>query len=837
MKLRFGIQAKLAIFVGLLLLIISAGIVAIVRKDQEVALAESFQRELEPYVLPIESLVLEIDDFALRLASLEGARLVLQKTNNKKLFDEKGIDSAQESLLASLSQRIDVGEKKRDLNVLRQYARGYAIALNSGDLVAKQRARTALDEVVRNYFQYAEKQKSAFRSIDSTKIRIQSISQERWARFDSGTIESENYTLRRKGKISPINTLDWTNPEIKKGLDILYVAYEKGQPSSSPSTIHFSSDERIYQIISRPIFRKNDAVERGLDLRKLRNSEFESLWNKFFVEESALGQRFTFAGKDLINTFVKASLLWDKISEDDGRPLRGEELKATLEEYKQARGEYESAVKSYKGLLDERETILKKYEALYLSQSRAVDEDANSHSKEKQDISALRYIRDSQLMQQSYIRLDFNPLDYYTFSQDKTYRDATIRRWELMRDWILNPNPTIEKAPYFSNLLQRIEKKKAMELMIRLDSMSIPSVVDAGLTDNMAGFTRIAVDVSDYALRQKKDLSGLIDKTLSIALRGLFLSFLLSGLVVKAIQKIIEGADQVGKGNLKVKFEYAGRDELGSLVDSLNGMVVGLKERAEMRSELATAEQIQKMLLPDKLPSDMQGSLTYGVFYKAMSGVGGDYFDFIEVSSNEVCVCIADVSNHGVGPAIIMTQLRSYLHAVLKASSPDPREILLRLNERLTAETPANIFVTLFLGIYNRDTHEIRYANAGHNLPIVFRYQTATVEEIGGGGLPLGAVENDIFGSMLETKRTQLKAGDLFFQYTDGVNEAMNDANDMFGTDRLNAILVAYGKKKPQGIVDYIAKEVEVFSGKKIFCEGPSQLNDDIAMICFRRIK
>ena len=123
---------------------------------------------------------------------------------------------------------------------------------------------------------------------------------------------------------------------------------------------------------------------------------------------------------------------------------------------------------------------------------------------------------------------------------------------------------------------------------------------------------------------------------------------------------------EVRKGNLQVEFNDKGYDELATLGQSLNGMVVGLKEREEMRGELAAAEEIQKRLLPSATPKNIAGRADLAGFYKAMAGVGGDYFDYIALGTDYVAIAMGDVSSHGVGPALVMAMTRATLHAQLR---------------------------------------------------------------------------------------------------------------------------------------------------------------------------
>ena len=167
----------------------------------------------------------------------------------------------------------------------------------------------------------------------------------------------------------------------------------------------------------------------------------------------------------------------------------------------------------------------------------------------------------------------------------------------------------------------------------------------------------------------------------------------------------------------------------------------------------------------------------------------------------------------------------------------EPGRILRDLNTSVYAETPSHVFITMLLGVYDRETNRLEYSSAGHNRGLVYRYEKDTVEVLQGGGLPLGLEEDDVFSSILEEHKTDLNKGDLFFQYTDGINEATNNDGDQFGTRRIERILQAAGKKKPETIMSSMVTNLETFTEKKVMKDGPTELSDDIAMIAFRRVR
>lgn len=148
-----------------------------------------------------------------------------------------------------------------------------------------------------------------------------------------------------------------------------------------------------------------------------------------------------------------------------------------------------------------------------------------------------------------------------------------------------------------------------------------------------------------------------------------------------------------------------------------------------------------------------------------------------------------------------MSMFLAHIHGILRRGVRDLTGILLKLNRQIFTETPANIFVTIFTGIINKNSHEIEYCSAGHLKPVHYRYKEDRIEILEGGGFPAGMDDNEFFGDTIEVRRIKMKPGDLFFQYTDGVSEAMDKARILFGEERMYEEI----KKLPEktGFYDY----------------------------------
>ncbi|MBR32355.1 MAG: hypothetical protein CMN77_13705 [Spirochaetaceae bacterium] len=456
---------------------------------------------------------------------------------------------------------------------------------------------------------------------------------------------------------------------------------------------------------------------------------------------------------------------------------------------------------------------------------------------------AFQYLPDAMLLDRAVLDFVYDPTAYFSYEGSKLNRQSTQSKWSAMRLWIRTACSEVASCgnvylPYLAGNGQWIRPRRILEdFMWEYDTSSSPALARRALFENTAAFTRIFANRSAIDQTLQEEEHRLLDMTLSIGLRLVLVALLISLFFVRRIKSIIESVELVGSGNLDTRFHYPGRDELGILASTLNKMTADLRHRESMIQELSAAEQIQSQLIPRGLPEKFTDSLSFGYMYRASSGVGGDYFDFIEASNSRLIFCIADVTGHGPGPAMIMAMMRSHLRSLVQMGMSEPGRILRDLNTRVYAETPSHVFITMLLGVYDRETNRLEYSSAGHNRGLVYRYEKDTVEVLQGGGLPLGLEEDDVFSSILEEHKTDLNKGDLFFQYTDGINEATNNDGDQFGTRRIERILQAAGKKKPETIMSSMVTNLETFTEKKVMKDGPTELSDDIAMIAFRRVR
>ncbi|MCE9501995.1 MAG: SpoIIE family protein phosphatase [Leptospira sp.] len=893
-----GIRGKLSIFVGVFLVTLVSVTTSVFIKRQGTLLQDSFEKEVSPFLSIVNSPILENYHLAESLLKIDAWKARIKKKKKESLsfatkeegvlfktkktvtirsnkyytqyFDEMEADDFESRIKQQL---VDDNGKPLDENELKKIKtlpkktvikeEGFWIFKNKKvehQTVDTRESRAAVKQKEKNYLRKKiestlkdeTKQQFSISGLNLKKYRIQSLDAQGKIRFDTSGIETK----------SEINKLNTEKEEFRSELDLFLTSNDNtGLKELEPKRF----DHDTHQANIRPLFKDPSITERSIGVYKAYHSQQEE-WKRYWEEDDAIIEKI----QSIVNK-LKPRYEALKKEKPDSPPSQDPEVKKLYKEYRGLLSEQNKAFQKYNPWLKEisllrsekdrlqeilikQKKLLKKAEKssgqetpeeneAELTESRLAEIQnklLESSSSEDAKISdSIDNLRDAYLFSYSFLGYRNDFFSYNEFFRSDIFRANETQKWKQFRDWVISgTNETMPQGMKpVNNMVLIYSRREAEEKMWENDTSSLLKLSDKILKENTVGYTRVLIDYSDYRNKLQLEKSSLIDISFSIGIRMLFLMFLLSGVLVSRIQRIIEGAKSVGSGNLHVKFEKAGSDELGTLTDALNTMVVGLKEREEMQGELLVAEEIQKRLMPEELPNNMEGFLTFGTFYKAMSGVGGDYYDIIGVGKDEIAICVADVSNHGVGPAIIMATMRSLLHSLVRKGNNNPAKILEELNDQIFDDTPPGIFITVFLGIYNKSTNELRYVSAGHNLPYVYRHKTQTVEVLAAGGMPVAAVESELFVTTLDTVKITLQPGDLFFQYTDGLNEAMDGNQQLFGNARIEEFMEKTGIKKPSVLVTDLARQVEEFTGKQIFIDGPSKLNDDIAMVMVRRVK
>jgi sigma-B regulation protein RsbU (phosphoserine phosphatase) len=305
--------------------------------------------------------------------------------------------------------------------------------------------------------------------------------------------------------------------------------------------------------------------------------------------------------------------------------------------------------------------------------------------------------------------------------------------------------------------------------------------------------------------------------------------------ITRPLRELAEKTGEIAGGNLDVELRRPERsDEVGDLAASFENMRSSLKEyianlrettaaKERMESELKIARAIQMNFIPRKFPPfpDKDSFELYADLEPARE-VCGDLYDFFLLDDDHLFFSVGDVSDKGIHAALFMVVTRTLMKGAAR-SDMEPSDILATVNRELCRENESVMFVSLFCGVLNVKTGELRYSSAGHNPPVI----------VPSGGMPewlplpeacfLGIFE----GTSYKTRVITLKPGDMILAYTDGVTEAMNGGKAFYSDERL---LEESGKRREtsaEALVRGILRSVHDFVGG----EPPS---DDITLLALR---
>ena len=303
---------------------------------------------------------------------------------------------------------------------------------------------------------------------------------------------------------------------------------------------------------------------------------------------------------------------------------------------------------------------------------------------------------------------------------------------------------------------------------------------------------------------------------------------LVKKLVVENIQKINGSLEEITGGNLNVTVDVRSNEEFMSLSDDINSTVHTLKgyiaeAASRIDRELEFAKTIQVSTLPcvfppypDRTDFDIHATMD------TAKEVGGDFYDFYLLDENRLAFLIADVSGKGISAAMFMMKAKTLIKSFADKES-DVSRILTRANADLCENNEAEMFVTCWMGILDLKTYTVYFTNAGHNPPLV-RHKDGKFEYFKTRpGFVLAGME----GVKYKSGELKLMPGDEIFLYTDGVTEATDAHNELYGEARLKAVLDRLEGASAKEICLGVKQDVDAFVG-----ETPQF--DDMTMLCLR---
>ena len=346
------------------------------------------------------------------------------------------------------------------------------------------------------------------------------------------------------------------------------------------------------------------------------------------------------------------------------------------------------------------------------------------------------------------------------------------------------------------------------------------------ITVPVAVATRPALEAARYAAqttgahRNTRLVGGVI-----LAALAAVAAVLVARHFIRPVESLERAVEQLAAGDLEARARVETRDELRTLAEAFNAMVPRLRAHAKVEESLALAREVQQQLLPAAPPRLVGYSIAGHALYSDTTG--GDYFDFVALDTprgKRDAFVIADVSGHGIGPALLMATTRALLHGG-RGRGFDPARLLDYVNAELSDDVHRGHFVTMAVLALNRATHDLEWVSAGHDPALLYRAASGEAEMLTAEDIPLGVSADWTYG--LHAGR-RLEPGDIVVMATDGVWETVDPHGEHFGKARLLELVKSHAALDAAALCRTIESALEDFRG------GAAQ-HDDVTLVILKR--
>jgi sigma-B regulation protein RsbU (phosphoserine phosphatase) len=338
-----------------------------------------------------------------------------------------------------------------------------------------------------------------------------------------------------------------------------------------------------------------------------------------------------------------------------------------------------------------------------------------------------------------------------------------------------------------------------------------------------------------------------------IELLALYIGTRLTRTVTGAVAQIYVATQHINRGDFSHRIPIRSSDQLSALANSFNSMTASMeqlieeqKQKQRLENELAIAQEVQEQLYPRHI-SQLASLEVFG-FCRPARTVSGDYYDFLKLDSEKLLLAVGDISGKGISAALLMATIHSAVRAYSLEGIPilreavsmgaglgsgnmlgvrrtgtevSPSNLLALLNHQLYESTPMEKYATLFLGVYDGEDRKFTYSNGGHLPPIVLA-EDGSLRRLESGGTVVGLFDNCSY----EESSVQLRRGEIFLAYSDGVTEPENDFGE-FGEERLIE-LVQENRDLP------LAKISEIVTAAVDDWIGANEQPDDVTLVLAR---
>jgi sigma-B regulation protein RsbU (phosphoserine phosphatase) len=305
--------------------------------------------------------------------------------------------------------------------------------------------------------------------------------------------------------------------------------------------------------------------------------------------------------------------------------------------------------------------------------------------------------------------------------------------------------------------------------------------------------------------------------------------------ITGSVHELAEGTERVRQGDFTHKIAVTAQDQLGELAQSFNSMTASIEgllreaaEKKRLEEELRIAHEIQMSLLPQG-PLQMPGLSMTALCVPARE-VGGDYYDFLPLDDRRVGLLIADVSGKGTSAALYMAELKGLVLSLSRIHT-SPRALLIEANRIIAEHLDARSFITITFAVVDLGARTMTYSRAGHT-PLIYLPggdppHSAQILTPDGLVLGLNLDGGRTFERLLEEQTLPLRPGDVYLFFTDGISEAMNQADDPFGEQRLARLVETHARLPPEEHRERLLEEIASFVG-----DAPQ--HDDMTLILLK---
>ncbi len=269
---------------------------------------------------------------------------------------------------------------------------------------------------------------------------------------------------------------------------------------------------------------------------------------------------------------------------------------------------------------------------------------------------------------------------------------------------------------------------------------------------------------------------------------------------------------------------YSGRSA-NELPDFVPDYIQELASENRIKQELQIARKVQQSFLPSHTPK-IDGLDIYAICKPAFE-TGGDYYDFIDMPDNQLAITIGDVSGKGIEAAFYMTFIKGVLYAFCDEYT-SAKDVLTKMNKLFRKNADRGTFISLIFGMFNSEKNIFQFSRAGHNPLLYYSFEEKKLHTYQPEGIAVGMADEHIFRKHISEQSIHLNKGDLLILYTDGIVEAVNRENELFGENRLNHLIQKHHHLNSMEIVEKIEQKLSEFVDQ-------ADQYDDLTMIVIKK--